>query len=129
MKHDVKELYVLTNMSSGKSVYCTLEYLNFNGLEPTPKGSRKTVKILVTPKMGGFNGATSARIYDVEGARTIYPYGSYYWFDTENERDLFKTEAQAERANFLAWNKIKKDIIAKLDGKSKEELEAILASL
>lgn len=128
MKHSVEELFRLRSNESGKVAYCTREYLNFHGLEVTPREQRRTAKLLIYPNLGGLNG-DRARIYDVDGARTVFPYGAYYWFDEQEERDVFKKEAQAEREEFLKWNKIKKAIIAKLDDKSQEELEVILASL
>lgn len=128
MKHNITELFVLKSVESGKTVYCTQEYLNLRGLEVTPRELRKTAKLLVYRKITGCN-CDRTKIYDKDGVRVVFPYGVDYWFDEREERDAYREEAQAERQKFLQWNKVKKAIIAKLDEKSKEELEAILANI
>lgn len=128
MKHNITDLFVLRSVESGKTAYCTQEYLNAKGLEVTPRELRKTAKLWIYPRKVGCN-CDRMKIYDADGVRVVFPYGANYWFDEREERDAYRKEAQAERQEFLQWNKVKKAIIAKLDGKSKEELEAILANI
>ena len=128
MKHNITELFILKSVESGKTAYCTQEYLNLRGLEVTPRELRKTAKLLVYRKIKGCN-CDRMKIYDKDDVRVVFPCGADYWFDEREERDAYRKEAQAERQEFLQWNKVKKAIIAKLDEKSKEELEAILANI
>lgn len=113
---------------NGKTIYCTQEFLSLNNI---PMRSRETK--LAGAKLMACNAphfsAPYIYLYDGLEKRKIFIYGTSIWFDTEEERDEYRIQAQKEREKFLEWNRIKKAIIEKLDDKTQEELEQILASL
>lgn len=130
MKHDYNTIFTLTQTATGKHVYCTEEYANFYGLEETPRQKRGEQKVaLEVRRHGTFSGTDKLKVYDVEGVRTVYVFGAYLWFDTEEERNAHKEQARIEREKEIERNKVKKAIIEKLDRMSKADLEKILKNL
>lgn len=130
MKHNYDTLFTLTQTATGKSIYCTEEYVNFHGLEETPRQKRGEPKVaLEVRRHGTFSGVDKIKVYDVEGIRTVYVFGAYLWFDTEEERNTHREQARIEREKEAERNKVKKAIIEKLDRMSKADLEKILENL
>lgn len=130
MKHDYNTIFTLTQTATGKSVYCTEEYANFYGLEETPRQKSGEPKVaLKIRRHGTFSGTDKLKVYDIEGVRTVYVFGAYLWFDTEEERNAHKEQARIEREKEIERNKVKKAIIEKLDRMSKADLEKILKNL
>ena len=130
MMHDYNTIFTLTQTSTGKRVYATEEYVNFHGLEETPRQKRgEPAPRLEVRRHGHFSQQIKIKVYDVEGIRTIYPYGAYVWFDDEAERDAHKAQMMIERALEAERNKVKNAVIAKLDRMSKADLEKLLEIL
>lgn len=130
MKHNYNTIFTLTQTSTGKSIYCTEEYVNFHGLEETPRQKRGEPKVaLEVRRHGTFSGVNKIKVHDVEGIRAVYVFGAYFWFDTEAERDTYKEQVRIEREKEAERNKVKKAIIEKLEKMSKADLEKILENL
>lgn len=68
-------------------------------------------------------------VYDVDGIKTIYMFGEKTWFDTQEELNAHRTTYQKEQEILMERNRIKKTIIAKLDGMTIEQLQAILENI
>jgi hypothetical protein len=130
MMHNYNTIFTLTQTSTGKHVYATEEYINFHGLEETPRRKRgEEEPRLKVSRHGHFSQQTKMKVYDVDGIRTIFPYGAYVWFDDETERDEHKAKMMIERAREAERNKVKNAVIAKLDKMSKADLEKLLEIL
>jgi hypothetical protein len=128
MIHNYDELYEVRY--NHKTIYCTKAFLNLNDIPVGKRAAKEQNKTLFAIHCLSLSGcAEHITVYDGAEHRRVWVYGAYKWFDTEEERDLYRVEAQKEREEFLAWNKVKKEIIAKLENKTKEELEEILARL
>jgi hypothetical protein len=128
MIHNYNELFTVHH--GNKTIYCTQAFLNLNDIPVGKRAAKEQNKTLFAIPCYSLSGcAEHITIYDGAEHKRVWVYGAYKWFDTEEERDLYRVEAQKEREEFLAWNKVKKEIIAKLEDKTKEELEEILARL
>lgn len=128
MIHNYDELYRVSY--NNKTIYCTKAFINLNDLPIGKRQAKEKGKTLYAIQCLSLSGcAEHLTIYDGLERRKIWVYGAHKWFDNEEERNLYRVEAQKEREEFLAWNKVKKEIIAKLEDKTKEELEEILARL
>jgi coenzyme F420-reducing hydrogenase delta subunit len=126
MTHHINELYTMT--ANNKKVYCSRLFLEQNGLTVTSREEHTTSKIIVR-KCSGVVNKDTIKVLFKSGERTVYIYGSYHWFDTEQERDAYRAQAQAEYKATVERNKIQKAIVAKLDTMTKEQLESVLALL
>ena len=126
MTHHTDELYTMT--ANNKKVYCSRLFLEKNGLTVTARENRTTAKIVVS-KCFGVTNKDTIKVLFASGERTVYIYGSYHWFDTERERDVYKAQTQAEYKAMVERNKVQKAIVSKLDTMTKEQLESVLALL
>lgn len=118
MKHNVSELYKI----NGAKFY-TADYIEANDI---PKGELHT-------RNSGWSVARSLgtnkdnfRIYTAEGVKIAYAYGEKTWFDTKEERDIYREEQTAARANTNRKNKLLKLINEHLATMSEEELVELL---
>lgn len=128
MIHNYDELFKIHH--GNKTIYCTQTFLILNDIPIGKRAAKERGKTLFAIPCFSLSGcAEHITIYNGSEPQRVWVYGAHKWFDTEEERDLYKVEAQKQREEFLAWNKIKKEIIAKLEDKTKEELEEILARL
>ena len=126
MTHHIDELYTMT--ANNKKVYCSRLFLEKNGLTVTDRKARTTAKIIVS-KCSGVTNKDTIKVLFAKGERTVYVYGSYHWFDTEEERDTYRAQAQAEYKAMVERNKVQKAIVSVLDTMTKEQLESVLALL
>ena len=126
MTHTNTEIFYIHHNS--KTIYCTQEFLNLNNIPMRSREAKLAGAKLMACNAPHFS-APYTYLYDGLEKRKIFIYGTSMWFDTEKERDEYRIQAQKEREQFLEWNRIKKAIIEKLDDKTQEELEQILASL
>lgn len=126
MKHSVKELYIIRH--NDKRIFATLAFCNSNDICTSRREAKEKGKTLFAYQAFHLEG-DKIKIYDTDEMLCGYIGSTTVWFDTETERNDYKIQAKKEREEFLAWNKIKKEIIAKLDSKTAEELTQILASL
>jgi hypothetical protein len=126
MTHTNTEIFYIRH--NNKTIYCTQEFLNLNNIPMRSREAKLAGAKLMACNAPHFS-APYTYLYDGLEKRKIFIYGTSMWFDTEKERDEYRIQAQKEREQFLEWNRIKKAIIEKLDDKTQEELEQILASL
>jgi hypothetical protein len=126
MKHNVNELYIIRH--NNKRIFATLAFCNSNDICTSRREAKEQGKTLFAYQASHLEG-DKIKIYDTDEILCGYIGSTTVWFDTETERNDYKEQAKKEREEFLAWNKIKKEIVAKLDSKTAEELTQILASL
>lgn len=126
MKHKVNELYIICR--NEKRIFATLAFCNSNDICMSRREAKENGKTLFAYQATHLEGE-KIKIYDTDEILCGYVGSTTVWFDTETERNDYKEQAKKEREEFLAWNKIKKEIIAKLDSKTAEELTQILANL
>lgn len=126
MKHEANELYIIRH--NNKKIVATLAFCNFHDVCTDRREAKEKGKILCANPAWHLTG-DKIRIHDTDGIIYGYVGSTTVWFDEEDERNEYKEQARKEREDFVAWNKIKKEIIAKLDTKSAEELTQILANL
>lgn len=134
MKHEITEVMYIWNANLGNH-YATVEYCKANNI-PMPVDNearrmfRKSQSIFATPARS-HNGNKDNKInfLDVNGKKTAYLFGSYTWFDTQEELNEYRKEWHKREEEKMARNKLKKAIAEKLDQMSLEEVEKILKSL
>ena len=117
MKHSVTELYRLSY--NGKTIIATLAFCNINDICLSRREAKEKGQKIVARHAPNIEG-NKIKIYDTDRVFFGYVGNVATWFDDEKERDEFKAQARKEREEFLAWNKIKKEIIAKLDERTME---------
>lgn len=127
MKHNVEELYRVHHCS-GKSILATLEFCNINDICFGRREAKEKGKKLFAINCSHIEG-DKIKIYDTDDVFFGYVGSTQTWFDNEEERQEYKAQKRKEREEFLAWNKIKKEIISKLDEKTTKELLQILQSM
>lgn len=125
MKHCDEELYTI---HGDRNIYYTQDYLEANGFS-VPKRWHDADNEKTARKCYGFTNKDTIKVCSANEAAVRYVYGSHLWFDTKEERDAYRAEANAEYAEMVATNKVKKAIMAKLEGLTKEQLLLILESL
>ena len=69
------------------------------------------------------------KVKTLDGIKEIYFYGGKTWFDTKEERDIYREEANKEYAEMVSRNKVIKAITEKLKGMTEEELNKLLQTL
>ena len=126
MRHSTNEIYSVRY--NNKRIFATLAFCNSNDICFSRREAKEKGKTLVALQAPNIEG-DRIKIYDTDRVFFGYVGNVATWFDEEKERNEFKARARKEREEFLAWNKIKKEIIAKLDEKTTEELQQILISL
>ena len=120
MMHTYEELYKI----NGQKLY-TWDYIEANNI---PKSNRHdntgwSKCYYLGPDKGTKN------IHTAQGMRVVYTYGEKTWFDTEEERDAYRAERNAERAEETKRNKMLKVIMEHYKTLSTEELEKMVATL
>lgn len=112
MMHSINELKRINN----RKLY-TADYIKANNVA---KEALSNVGYLVSDTIN---------IITANGVIKGYMYGEYTWFDTKEERDAYRAERNAERAEETKRNKMLKAILAHYKTLSTEELEKIVATL
>ena len=122
MMHTDKELYKINGQK-----YYTEDYIVANNI---PKCKRLNGYVAgwerawsVMNKNGYIN------IHTANGVIKGYTYGEHTWFDTEKERDAYRAERSAERAEITYRNKLLARIQEHCNALSTAELEKIVVSL
>lgn len=121
MMHTYRELYHI----GGKGYY-TEDYLIANNI-PMGKHYSDEGKACRCVSIGTDKGTKN--IITANGKRTVYTYGEKTWFDTEAERDEYRTQRNVERAEETKRNKMLKAIMEHYKTLSTEELEKLVATL
>ena len=120
MMHTYEELYKI----DGQKFY-TRAYIEVNNI---PKAKRYDREGWSKCYSLGSNKDT-INIYTALGVIKGYVYGEKTWFDTEEERDTYRAERNAERAEETKRNKMLKVIMEHYKTLSTEELEKMVATL
>lgn len=130
MQHNINEIYKIHNREENIPQYVTEDYLCNNGI---PYGAGFDIRLYVNngimcAKPMGYKVAPNGmfKVQDVDGIKTLYMFGEKTWFDTEEERNEYRAQYHAKRDSQIAYNKVKKQIMTRLDEMSIEELEYIL---
>ena len=123
MMHNVNELYHI----NGQKLY-TKDYIEAHNI---PKRN-----IYDIHGEGGWsevmyinNNKGIINIYTAQDKKVGYLYGQYTWFDTEAERDEYRTQRNVEREEETKRNKILKAIMEHYKNMSTEELVKVMATL
>ena len=112
MKHTMNELYKAKN----KSTLYTEDYVKAN-------------KIADVRQVGYLVNKDELKIQTMEGIKFGYAYGEKTWFDTKEERDVYREEQAKARAEMVAKNKVIKAINEKLKEMDEAELLELLKNL
>ena len=132
MKHEINELYYLHNVTTAKKL-ATLEYCKVNAI---PVVDYKTSRICdregipyATPCHSWQDTMKPMRVLDENGFKFIYMFGSYTYFDTQEELDSHRKAFQEQQAKERAFNKLKKELLAKVEKMSAEELKKLIEKI
>ena len=109
MKHSVNELYKI----SGKGYY-TEDYI------------KEKYFVGAVSKVYYIGARDTAKIKTAKYIKEIYLYGEKTWFDTREERDAYREEANKNHTKMVSKNKVIKLINEKLKGMTEEELNELL---
>ena len=132
MKHEINEVMYIWNTTGNH--YATVEYCKANNI-PMPttreecRAFRKSEEMYATPARSHNSVTGPVSFLDVNGKKIAYLFGSYTWFDTQEEIDEYRKEWRKKEEEKMARNKLKKAIAEKLDQMSLEEIEKILKNL
>lgn len=123
MMHNVNELFHI----NGQKLY-TWDYIEKHGIQKRNiynihDQSGWSEVMYINNNKGILN------IYTAQGKKIGYLYGEYAWFDTEAERDEYRAQRNAERAEETKRNKMLKVIMEHYKTLSTEELEKMVATL
>ena len=113
MKHSVNELYKI----NGQGYY-----------------SEESAKLLSTEKdrvskVSHIVNRDAVKVIIPKGMKEVYLYGEKTWFDTKEERDAYREEANKNYAEMVSKNKVIKAITEKLKEMTEEELNKLLQTL
>lgn len=98
MKHDISEVMKLWNTTT-INTYATVDYCKAHNIPmPVDRQARRVFRqnkaFFATPAISHTSNSKSDKIHflDVNGKKTAYLFGSYTWFDTQEELDEFRKE-------------------------------------
>lgn len=124
MKYGLADIVQLPNRQG----LCTMEYVKYKGLEENKDlhnfedGQYQTC-LYFGPDKG------TRKVWTPAGKVTMYQYGEYTLFDNEAERDIYRAQKAAARAEEIKRNKLIAELVAHFKTKSTEELEQLVAKL
>lgn len=132
MKHSIEELYSLRN-SNNRSLM-TKEYCKANGIviatnREVWKACQKNGEIYAMHAHSHQNNNKPVKVLDVNGIKLIYLFGEKTYFDTQEELDSHRKAFQEQQAKEREINKLKKELLAKVEGMSAEELKKIIEEI
>lgn len=132
MKHSIEELYSLRN-SDNRSLI-TEEYCKANGIiiatdRAVWKACQKSGEIYAMHAHSHQNNNKPVKVLDVNGIKLIYLFGEKTYFDTQEELDSHRKAFQEQQAKEREINKLKKELLAKVEGMSAEELKKIIEKI
>lgn len=132
MKHEITELFRLENVATANKL-ATLAYCKANNI---PVVDYKTSRICAKENIPCAITATSVqdpykpmRVLDENGFKVIYVFGSYTYFDTQEELDSHRKAFQEQQAKEREFNKLKKELLAKVEKMSAEELKNLIEKI
>jgi hypothetical protein len=132
MKHSIEELYSLRN-SDNRSLM-TEEYCKANGIiiatdRAVWRACQKSGATYAMHAHSHQNNNKPVKVLDVNGIKLIYMFGEKTYFDTQEELDSYREVFHAEQAKEREINKLKKELLAKVEGMSAEELKKIIEKI
>ena len=132
MKHSIEELYRLPN-SDNRSLM-TKEYCKANGIvivtdRAVWKACQKNGAIYAMHAHSHQNNNKPVKVLDVNGIKLIYLFGEKTYFDTQEELDSHRKAFQEQQAKEREINRLKKELLAKVEGMSAEELKKIIEKI
>lgn len=132
MKHSIEELYSLRN-SDNRSLM-TEEYCKANGIiiatdRVVWRACQKNGATYAMPAISHQNNNKPVKVLDVNGIKLIYLFGEKTYFDTQEELDSHRKAFQEQQAKEREINKLKKELLAKVEGMSAEELKKIIEKI
>jgi hypothetical protein len=132
MKHNINELYTLENVTTAKKI-ATLEYCKANAI---PVVSWKLAQVCrrdnipcAIPCSHYVSNGKPLRVLDENGSKFVYMFGEKTYFDTQEELDSHRKAFQEQQAKEREINKLKKELLAKVEGMSAEELKKIIEKI
>jgi hypothetical protein len=131
MKHSIEELYSLRN-SDNRSLM-TEEYCKANGIiiatdRAVWRACQKSGATYAMPAISHHNNKP-VKVLDVNGIKLIYMFGEKTYFDTQEELDSHRKVFQEQQAKEREVNKLKKELLAKVEGMNAEELKKIIEKI
>lgn len=130
MKHNIEELYRVYNNTNNKSKLVTLEYVQANNIATPSLRDKNKHLVYARPEIAHVNNNKPVKVLDVNDTiKLVYLFGEKTYFDSQEELDAYRQEFQKEQALSKERNAVKKEILAKLEGFSTEELKKILEGL
>lgn len=130
MKHNINELYRVYNTVNNKSRLVTLEYVQANNIAIPSHRDRDNHLVYATTESYHTNNNKPLRVLDVNDTiKLVYLFGEKTYFDSQEELDAYREEYKREQTLSIERNKVKKEILAKLDNMSTSELIKILEGL
>ena len=132
MKHSIEELYSLRN-GNHRSLM-TKEYCKANGIiiatnREVWKACQKSGVIYAMHAHSHNNNNKPVKVLDVNGIKLIYLFGEKTYFDTQEELDSHRKVFQEQQAKEREINRLKKELLAKVEGMSAEELKKIIEKI
>lgn len=135
MKHDINEVMKLWNTNT-VNTYATVDYCKAHNIPmPIDRQARRLFRenkvFFATPAISHNGNSKNDTIHflDMNGKKTAYLFGSYTWFDSQEELDEYRKEYHKKEEEQKARNKLKKAIAEKLDQMSLEDIEKIFKNL
>lgn len=133
MKHEINELYNIFNMDNIHKL-ATREYCEANGIAiPVTTEERKYIRKNALPYASECHGHQNPykplKVLDKDGYKVIHMFGNHTYFDTAEERDIYSKAWHEQEAKERAFNKLKKELLAKVEKMSAEELKKLIEKI
>ena len=124
MKHSISELMRIHNAKT-MNTYATVEYCKAMGI-PMRRSNSDTY---CRPAISHINTGKPVNVLDVNGVKVIYLFGEKTWFDTEEELIKHRTVYNEQRNKEKERNELKRQLLAKVEMMTTEEMRELVAQL
>lgn len=123
MRHHINELYQI----NGRNGLYTLEFLTANNIK---MGSRETLlQVGYATHALYLVGRDMVKVYDIAGIKNIYMYGEKTWFDSKVERDAYRIQEAAKRAEIHLRTLAKNELVKMINNMSIEEVKEFMEKM
>lgn len=132
MKHSIRELYEFRNSIDNRlmtEAYCKAQGYPIGTDRAVWRACQKSGEVYVMPCNYHNNNSKPVKVLDVDGIKLIYLFGEKTYFDTQEELDSYREVFHAEQAKEREINALKRELLAKVAGKSAEELKKIIEKI
>ena len=123
MMHSINELYKINGTG-----YYTKAYIEAHNI-PKCKRLNGSASGWETVHHIGANKNGYVQVHTLLGTINAYLYGEKTWFDTEAERDEYRAQRNADKAEQTKKNQMIKIILSHYENMSISELEKVVATL